>query len=1071
MSFDSHITPIQKELRRAGYSIIRKPWDTSTLSKENAIIDIEVIGRKDFFNILYLEADSSWKSISTEIVQKNDNPCLVITRYGETHHIFTTLANYGTSNKKSRHIVIKTRSRSELFSKFINTIKAKPNDDHISINNTIQKAFDKFSAYQQAIDEFAENLDIIIQKTRDDIKRASTNNKLYQKNKDKLLEMCRSVISNQFEEKDITEMLIQHVLTAGIFSRIYDKAEFHKINTIAKNLEQLISLLKPLNIDVDYTTIELVAEATTNIKEKEDLLKKVYETFYRKYNPVTADTQGIVYTPHEVVDFMVRSSAILLKKHFKKSMSDKNVKILDPATGTGTFITYILQEINKESLPLKFRNDIFANDVSLLAYYIAALNIENTYKEITGVVEEFENICWMDTLDTGAENLKIDAWFGQTNIERIGRQQKSPICMVIGNPPYDALQVNFEDNKTKEYPEIDSGDTEKSIKDTYVKYSRSKNKNLQYDMYKKFMRWSTNRIKDKGIVAFVSNNSFLDAKADDGFRKIISEEFDYIYVVNLKGNTRVPEWEKEGEKIFGSKARVGISISFFIKTGLKENGKTARIQYSEVADFLKRDKKLLWLKNNSIETLRMKDIIPDDKHNWLNQSSTDFSNLIPIISDEPNDKSIFYKKISGYKTHRDPWVHDFNPSLLENKIKFLIKICNKLILQRDSLDSKKISFEVHNKKTRIIDSDNNDCTKKYSVIKLSESLLNHLRHIPQKNWSKDNIKYTLYRPFTHKYLYYDSTFIDREREFSKIMKYDNKFILVSSPGAKQPFNVLATTKMVDTGCIGATQCIPLLGENSCNITKWAHDAFKEHYNMPDITKEEIFYYVYAILNDPKYIRKYKNDLRREFPRIPCVGDFKKWTKLGRKLFVLHSEFEDQDEYPLRVKINEDGNSNNSSKQIKPILSIKKNDAGKNIIKIDKNTILSDVPNSVTDYMIGHKSALDWMLEFYKLSKNIIPLEYSNDEKICIKYSKYNFELYKTRIITLCKKITYVSECTMELRNQLQELDWGDKILLEKNSKGMHQSFVKDSKKSKHRRIKHTSSKLDHQLLKNKNKII
>ena len=605
MSLPANTKDIQLLFVNNGYTYYDELYDTRNISKNEFIDSCHIIARKENFVIIHVDAKSNWRSIATELISKNNDMCLVITHVTRNHYVFSTPL-YENGKQKPSHIVINDSTQQNILSKFVTKLRLKQEDTDVGTTLKMKKAFDEFNAYQQAIDEFAENLEEVILDTRDAIKTSGKTNPKYDIAKQEFLKMCKTVISDQVASNDVTEMLIQHILTFRIFALVYDEHEFHKTNAVAKNLNHLVELLGITadSMNVNYTTIELVAESITENRARQELLKKVYEIFYEKYNKGAADTQGIVYTPFEVVDFMIKSTDILLKRHFESSISKKNVKILDPATGTGTFVSHLLEYVDKENLESKYKNDIFSNDISILAYYIAALNIENTYKKRTGQSKEFENICWMDTLDAGTKDLsKMDAWFGNyDNIKRITKQRDTLISVIIGNPPYNAVQVSFNDNNaSREYPNVD-----KRIKETYVQFGESKLKSSQYDMYKRFLRWSTDRIGTSGIVAFVSNNSFLGAKSDDGFRKVVAKEFDYIYVINLKGNARLSgdAWRREGGKIFGQKARVGISISFFIKTGIKKSDKLAQIYYSEIPDYLKTREKLQWLTDNSVDTFR-----------------------------------------------------------------------------------------------------------------------------------------------------------------------------------------------------------------------------------------------------------------------------------------------------------------------------------------------------------------------------------------------------------------------------------------------------------------------------------
>ena len=1026
MSYEDNLESLQRTLKLSGYESIRHPVDISALVKDDSVHDCEIMARKDYYNILYMEARSNWRGIATDVAKKQAQSCLVITGYGTSHLILSAIKNYATS-PKPRHVIIDTNSRSHSFDEFAKLIKVTQDDDTVSIDTRIHNAFDEYATYKEALDEFAVNLKNAIKNTRETIIKASKNNKRYDAESEKFLEMCHKVISSKLKPDDVTEMLLQHVLTYRIFSLIYDEHKLHSTNAVARSLEGMVDTL---GIDMEqmsagYQTIKLVAESITDSAEKQDFLKRVYETFYSEYDPRNKDNWGIAYTPSEVVDFMVRSTDYLLEKHFGKSISDDCVTMLDPATGTGTFVTSILRHLKPGSLETKYKNDIFANDISILAYYIAALNIENTYQEMTGKIKEFENICWMDTLATGTKDFgKVSAYFeSQDNVKRISKQQIKDICVVLGNPPYNAVQVSFNDaNPADKYPDIDA-----KIAETYVRNSSAKLKASAYDMYLRFMKWSSERIKTNGMVVFVSNNSFLEAKASDGFRKSVFEEFDYIYTVNLKGNARLAgdAWKREGGKIFGQGARVGVAISFFVKTG--EN--RSEIQYAEIDDYVDRENKLKWLADNSLSTLPLRQIVPNKDVIWLNQTDNDFDELVPVVSDEEN--SIFELRTHGASSGRDDWVYDFDEALLENKIKYFISIYNKSL------------------QNILYDQINNNFIDEYmnKNIKWSADLLKYLKRRIQLTYSGKNTK-IMYRPFVFKFIYFDKFVIERPGHFSNIVSSNqNKIICFSHPKNKILFQTLASNTIMSFDCIIGTQCIPLYtyddSDKPCsNVTKFGLELFQKYYRDKKITDKDIFYYTYAVFNDPKYQETYKYNLQRKFPRIPLAENFMEWARIGKKLYDLHVNFEDVKPYPLE-RINKKTSKNNAR------LKLQEPSKSDNTIKlpkiiIDDKTTLDGIPNDALQYKFSSKCALEWILEFYKESKNVIRKESCIDLKIREKFSTYKFADHKEHVIDLLQKATTVSVETMNLRQDLENMSWGkqSELYLKKSSTSSDETINK-----------------------------
>ncbi len=1019
MSFEENLKQMQRRLALAGYRKIREPYDTSELKLEDAVSGVEIIARKDYYNILYLEAESNWRGISTEVAKKSENPCLVITRYGESHIILSTVKDHNTRSPKPRHIVIETGVReSRSIGSFISLIR--PGLDHIETDERVQEAFDRFSVYKNAIDRFGENLEGIINRTRDMVDHAIAGSREYGTRVQRLLGMCRDVINESMDEGDIRDMLIQHILTYRIFAMVYNERDFHHANVVARELESLKELLGISNSHVSYDTMELIAESITDTEQKQEFLKKIYETFYEKYDPAKADKDGIVYTPSEVVNFMVASTDQLLRKHFHRSLSDEGVTVLDPATGTGTFLVHILNQISPDKLDLKYAEELHANEISILPYYIAALNIENAYKERTGRYREFENICWMDTLDSGVKDYgKVSSYFDNDNVRRISRQQESEIHVVIGNPPYNAVQTSYNNaNPADKYPHID-----KKIFDNYSKSSVVTNKNSSVDMYKRFLKWSSDRIGEKGMVVFVSNNSFLDAKADDGIRRALYDEFDYIYAVNLRGNARLAgeAWRREGGKIFGQQARVGIAVSFFIKTGEDKS----EIQYAQTKDYMSRDDKLKWLRSNTISTLPVEEITPNTDAVWLNQTDNDFDELLPVLPRTYNE-SVFAESTLGISTAKDNWVHDFDKTNLEKKMKFYISVYGDMLA--------KYKTERPDKSDLVSWAD--------KKIKWSRTTIQDLSRLNDVTYSDRKITSSLYRPFVTKHLYYGKTIIEMTRKFLDIFKNSqgNRLIGFSNPSTNNNFKSIGTDVIIDYhGLVGGTQVIPIWrygdGKKFSNATKHALTLFRNHYKSRKITGADIFYYTYAVFNDPKYERKYKFNLQRDFPRIPLVRNFKLWSKIGRKIFDLHSNFEHVEEYDL-YRVDRHVRKNRTSLQLKT----EETDRGTTIkIIIDDSTTLEGVPSEVLEYTIESKNPLEWILEFYKESKNQIQEESCNDKAVRDRFNTYNFADHKEDLITLLRKVTTVCVATVRLRKELEQMEWGEQPKL---------TFTKISSKSK-----------------------
>lgn len=503
--------------------------------------------------------------------------------------------------------------------------------------------------FRRAVVQFQTDLPDVLEALRAMIEKAQKDNAAFRTGAIKFLKHAQETINPAVTVEDVREMLIQHVLTEEIFSKVFDEDDFHRQNNVAKELYALEGLfftgaLKKntlKGLEPYYTAIRTTAHQIATHTEKQTFLKVIYEGFYKVYNKKAADKLGVVYTPNEIVKFMVESADWLCQKHFGKNLIDKGVEILDPATGTGTFICELMEHFRgqKEKLAWKYKEELHANEVAILPYYVANLNIEATYAAITGQYAEFPNLCFVDTLDNIAglrthaiaKNQHFGDLFGamsDENVARIKRQNKRTISVVIGNPPYNANQMNEnENNKNREYPVMDG-----RIKETYIHASTARKTKL-YDMFVRFFRWATDRIDENGIVTFVSNSTFIDSRTFDGFRKIVTDEFNEIWIIDLKGNARTSgeRRRQEGGNVFDDKIRVGIAIYFCIK---KRGLSGCRIRYEAVRDYARSDEKREFLQTRRLEERQFEEIKPDKQNSWINLVENDFSTLIPTASKE-----------------------------------------------------------------------------------------------------------------------------------------------------------------------------------------------------------------------------------------------------------------------------------------------------------------------------------------------------------------------------------------------------------------------------------------------------
>ncbi|MEP6627881.1 MAG: type ISP restriction/modification enzyme [Ginsengibacter sp.] len=895
---------------------------------------------------------------------------------------------------------------------------------HEILNKFLSYERPEVSDFREAIEKFKEDIPKVTVAIREIIEAQQLTNPDLQKGQESFLEMAKASINPDINIDDVKEMMIQHILSADIFNTIFDEPHFHQENNIARELNKLINTFftgairrQTLGqIKHYYDTINARAASIADHHEKQKFLKVVYENFYKGYNPKAADRLGIVYTPNEIVQFMIRSTDYLLHKHFGKTMADKNVEILDPATGTGTFITDIIDYLPKAKLKYKYKNELHANEVAILPYYIANLNIEYTYKQKMEAYEEFENLCFVDTLDnTGFHWVgKQGDLFGVSaeNAERIRRQNERKISVIIGNPPYNANQQNENDNnKNREYAAID-----KRIKETFIKNSTAQ-KTKMYDMYSRFYRWAIDRLNENGVIAFISNRSFIDSRTFDGFRKTIQQEFDHAYIIDTKSDVRAnPKIAGTTHNVFG--IQTGVAVLFLIKTSHKQI-KTApcKIEYISMDDFWRKEEKLAWFSEHDLQNVDFENITPDKNNNWINNTDNDWESLIPVcdkaVKAGKTKEAIFETFSTGINSGRDEWVIDFNKISLEEKMRFYVDEYNKVINGSPIIYNIKWS---RNLKSRL--------AKKKNEKFLNAKIVNHF-----------------YRPYTLVNLYNSNLFVDERSNsieiFGEELSYKNQTIALTGPNSGKPFLSLAVNRIGDYHFVSAgasSQYLPLYryikNERLDNITDWALQLFQEHYKINEpsspvcyansaevseefrletatptpITKEAIFHYVYAVLHHPAYRKKYELNLKREFPRIPLYENFWQWATWGEQLMNLHINYETIEPYKLERK--EVAAKEHPKAKLKAL-----KDTG--VIILDENTELRGIPAAAWNYKLGNRSALEWILDQYKEKK-------PKDPTIAEKFNTYKFADYKEQVIGLLKRVCTVSAETMKVVGEMEK---------------------------------------------------
>ena len=860
--------------------------------------------------------------------------------------------------------------------------------------------------FRDARQQFKDDLPAVLESLRETIVEAEAGNAEYQGAAQLFLELCHQSISPNVTNDNVREMLIQHILTKDIFLRVFGEDQFHRENNVARQLDALEGTFFTGNVRrqaVDrlrayYGAIGRAADDIAEYSEKQQFLKGIYEDFYQAYNPGAADRLGVVYTPNEVVDFIIRGTDWLLQKHFGKTLGDKNVNILDPATGTGTFITNLMNHLPADRLEYKYLNEIHANEVEILPYYIANLNIEYTFKELTGDYLGFPNLCFVDTLDNmdwkGASGATVQrqtmmnlGGVSEENWIRVQEQNEKPISVIIGNPPYNANQQNENDNnKNREYPAID-----RRIRETYINESTAQ-KTKQYDMYKRFIRWASDRLDDDGIIGFITNRAYLETRQDDGFRKIAAREFTDLYMLDLGSDVRRnPKISGTTHNVFG--IQTGVAVGFFVREKAKLGD--CNIHYARREDAELATHKLSFLSAATLGSIEFQSITPDAKSNWLDQSYSDFDQLLPLANRETKfakgfneEMAVFSLFAMGISTNRDEWVYDFDVGNLRDKALFFADKYNELLDNGDDSDM--------------------------PVIKWSRDLRNEFRRGRRIVYNDGNRIQSLHRPFVVRQHFADFTMNDvltknHYEMFGDDLRGSNQVVCFSGIASNKPFQTLAVKQPSSLDLLEKTQCLPLYrytadGERVSNITEWGLRQFREHYGTDAITAGDIFAYTYAMLHDPAYRQQYEIDLRHDFPRVYFQDDFAWWAQKGRGLLDLHLGFETAEPWPLE-RLDQDG--------VTPKRAILRADNERGVITLDEQTTLHGVPTEAWEYRLGNRSALEWVLDQYKERK-------PRDPTIRERFNTYRFADHKERVIDLLGRVCAVSAFTTTIVGELSQ---------------------------------------------------
>ncbi len=838
------------------------------------------------------------------------------------------------------------------------------------------------------------------------------------------LDSLRENIHQNIREDEALDMITSHIITKPIFDAIFgDNIK----NPIAKALDKMVEKLVTLGLEGEtkdlknlYESVKTEALHAKSQKSQQELIKNLYNTFFKEAFKKQSEKLGIVYTPIEVVDFILRATNGILKKHFNTDFNDQSITIFDPFTGTGSFIARLLSKesdlISDEALKEKFLNHLFAFDIVLLSYYIALINITQAVQNRDSSLKNFKNIALTDSLDyleektnKGALPLYEDLKENKDIKDTLADQN---IRVIIGNPPYSAgAKSENDNNQNLSHPKL-----EKLVYDTYGTNSTAKVGKATRDTLIQSIRMASDVVKDKGVIGFVVNGGFIDSKSADGFRKCVAKEFSRLYVLNLRGNARTSgeERKKQGDEIFDSGSRATIAIVFFVKDKSVPNN---TIFYYEVEDYLKREAKLNLLAGfENLESVPFEKITPNDKGDWINQRNDDFDKLIPLKRDKKlKNDSIFDINSGGVATNRDPWVYNFSPNALMQSVQTCIDTYN-ADLKRFN-ERFREAFKQRTKGVKPADLykqlNDKEITTDKTKIAWTDGLKNHLiKNTNLQESSEECIRLSLYRPFNKQWLYWDKDWIHRQSRFSKIFpdKSVRNVVINTGVGNGKIFSALISDFISDCSLISPNQAYPLyyyddLGNRYNAISGYALNLFRRHYGDNSITEEEIFYYIYAVLHHKGYLEKYKNSLAKEAPRIGLSEDFKELSILGKELGKLHLNYENG-EMHTSVKYTTLMNA-----EVEGYYDVEKMTKKGDSILYNKNIAITKIPKKAFEYVVNGKSAIDWVIERYQKTTDESLIENNPNHYAG---GKYIFELL-CRVIKLSEKSVDLIEKISEKR--------------------------------------------------------
>lgn len=858
---------------------------------------------------------------------------------------------------------------------------------------------------------------------------------------DEFLKGVRKNLNPSVSQDDAIEMLAQHIITKPVFDALFESYAFTTKNPVSQSMQKIMDILEAQALDKEHETLEgfyaNVRERVSGItdpKGRQKIVVELYEKFFKTAFKRMVDRLGIVYTPVPLVDFILKSADTALREHFGTSIADDNVHILDPFTGTGTFPVRLIETglIPAAKLPSKYRNELHANEIVLLAYYIAAINIEEAFHRVTGgEYEPFPGIVLTDTFQMNEpQSGDIDEGLPE-NHERADRQKARDIRVIVGNPPYSVGQDDANKNEQNvKYPWLDS-----RIESTYAQSSTATNKNSLYNSYIRAFRWASDRIQDEGVVAFVTDGGWIDGNATDGMRKTLGQEFSDVYVFNLRGNARTQGElrRKEAGNVFDAGSRSTVAITILVKR--KDHQGTATIRYHDIGDYLTCEQKLTTISNfGDYSTIPWRTLPPNDHHDWINQRSDDFGIFTPLT--EESD-AIFELRSRGVSTGRDSWAYNMSREGLVQNMRRMVKFYGEQVAEFGPR-CKDAGKQADKTAASLASQD----SKK---IKWNRGLLSSLARSRAINFDRSKVRLSAYRPFSKAWLYFDPLLNDMVYRMPALYPQEgcnNIAICLPGPGEDRPFSTLVTRDLPNLHLLHGGQCFPMYwyekaGEQAVQagldfdepvgrdavdgyvrrdgVTDVALENFRAQYGDGTITKEDIFYYVYGMLHSPDYRDRYGADLKKLLPRIPFSPDFRGFEVAGRNLAALHLNYETVEPWPVVEDSKPQGDLDDFAFYRVEKMRFASNggrEKDKTTIVFNSRITVRNVPLEAYDYVVNGKTAVDWIMQRYQISTDPDSGIQDDPNQWCREHDDPSY------VLTLLKRVIRVSVETMAIVRSL-----------------------------------------------------